>query len=67
MAVYDFAIDPHEFETKRVLVTGGTKGIGQAVAARLQGVVVKGSGHWLMEEAPGQVIPQIVEFINKSR
>jgi pimeloyl-ACP methyl ester carboxylesterase len=28
--------------------------------------VIKGSGHWLMEEAPGQVIPQLVAFINKS-
>jgi NAD(P)-dependent dehydrogenase (short-subunit alcohol dehydrogenase family) len=30
-------MDPHEFDRQRVLVTGGTKGIGQAVAARLQG------------------------------
>jgi pimeloyl-ACP methyl ester carboxylesterase len=30
------------------------------------GVVIKGSGHWLMEEAPKQVIPQLVAFINKS-
>src|SRR5262245_41511175 len=29
-------VDPHEFERKRALVTGGTKGIGHAVAARLQ-------------------------------
>jgi NAD(P)-dependent dehydrogenase (short-subunit alcohol dehydrogenase family) len=36
MAAYDFTIDPHEFDRQRVLVTGGTKGIGQAVAARLR-------------------------------
>jgi NAD(P)-dependent dehydrogenase (short-subunit alcohol dehydrogenase family) len=36
MAAYDFTIDPHEFDGKRVLVTGGTKGIGQAVTARLR-------------------------------
>ena len=30
-------MDRHEFHRQRVLVTGGTKGIGQAVAARLQG------------------------------
>jgi len=33
------------------------------VAANVTGVVVKGSGHWLMEEAPAQVIPAIVEFL----
>jgi pimeloyl-ACP methyl ester carboxylesterase len=33
------------------------------VAANVTGVVVKGTGHWLMEEAPDQVIPAIVEFL----
>lgn len=37
------------------------------VATDVEGVVIKGSGHWLMEEAPTQVIPQLVAFINKSR
>jgi len=32
---HEFIADAHEFERKRVLVTGGTKGIGQAVVARL--------------------------------
>jgi pimeloyl-ACP methyl ester carboxylesterase len=27
-------------------------------------VLIKGSGHWLMEEAPEQTIPQLVKFIN---
>jgi len=26
-------------------------------------VIVKGSGHWLMEEAPEQVIPALVNFL----
>jgi len=37
------------------------------VDTSVQGVVIKGSGHWLMEEAPDQVIPQLVAFINKSK
>jgi pimeloyl-ACP methyl ester carboxylesterase len=28
-------------------------------------VLVKGAGHWLMEEAPDQVIPRLVEFLNR--
>jgi pimeloyl-ACP methyl ester carboxylesterase len=39
---------------------------GRLVDTDVQGVVIKGSGHWLMEEAPRQVIPQLVAFINKS-
>jgi pimeloyl-ACP methyl ester carboxylesterase len=36
---------------------------GSLVATNVKGVVVQGSGHWLMEEAPEQVIPALVEFI----
>lgn len=35
------------------------------VDANVQGVVIKGSGHWLMEEATDQVMPLLVDFINK--
>src|ERR1700687_1489687 len=35
---------------------------GRLVDADVQGVVIKGSGHWLMEEAIQQVIPQLVAF-----
>ncbi len=34
------------------------------VANNVSGTIVKGSGHWLMEEATGQVVPAIVEFLN---
>jgi pimeloyl-ACP methyl ester carboxylesterase len=35
------------------------------VATDVKGVVIEGAGHWLMEEARDQVIPQLVEFIDK--
>jgi pimeloyl-ACP methyl ester carboxylesterase len=38
---------------------------GKLVATNVDGVIVKGSGHWLMEEAPGQVIPKLVDFLNQ--
>jgi pimeloyl-ACP methyl ester carboxylesterase len=38
---------------------------GKMVATNVEGVLVKGSGHWLMEEAPGQVIPKLVEFLDR--
>jgi len=28
-------------------------------------MLVKDRGHWLMEEAPDQVIPKLVEFLNR--
>ena len=34
------------------------------VAVDVHGFVIKGAGHWLMEEAPQEVIPLIVKFIN---
>jgi hypothetical protein len=32
----------------------------------VEGVIVRNSGHWLMEEAPDQVIPKLIEFLNSS-
>ena len=37
------------------------------VDTNVEGVVIKGKGHWLMEEAPEQVIPQLVAFIGRSQ
>jgi pimeloyl-ACP methyl ester carboxylesterase len=38
---------------------------GRLVATNVEGVVVRNSGHWLMEEVPNQVIPKLVEFLNR--
>ena len=37
---------------------------GRLVADRVEGVVIKGAGHWLMEEAPAQVIPKLLAFLD---
>ena len=38
---------------------------GKLVATNVEGVVISGSGHWLMEEATDKVIPKLVEFLNR--
>jgi pimeloyl-ACP methyl ester carboxylesterase len=52
-----------------MLVLGGEKSggdflISQArlVADNVDGVIITGSGHWLIDEAPDQVIPRLVAF-----
>jgi pimeloyl-ACP methyl ester carboxylesterase len=35
------------------------------VADNVEGVVVKGSGHWLMDEARDQVVPKLVGFLSR--
>jgi pimeloyl-ACP methyl ester carboxylesterase len=35
---------------------------GRLVAENVEGVIIKGSGHWLIDEAPEQVIPKLVSF-----
>ena len=54
-----------------MLVLGGEKASGnflieqaRLVDSNVQGVIIKNSGHWLMEEAPQQTIPALVNFIN---
>ena len=53
------------------LVLSGEKASGtflieqaKLVANNVSGNVVRGSGHWLMEEAPDQIIPTLVAFLN---
>lgn len=57
--------------TMPMIVLGGEKSggdflisQGKMVATNVEGVLVKGSGHWLVDEAPGQVIPLLVRFFN---
>jgi pimeloyl-ACP methyl ester carboxylesterase len=40
---------------------------GRLVADNVEGVIVKGSGHWLIDEAPGQVIPKLLAFLAPSQ
>ena len=58
--------------TMPVLVLGGEKSggdfliaQGKMVATNVEGVLIVGSGHWLIDEAPGQVIPKLVEFFGR--
>jgi pimeloyl-ACP methyl ester carboxylesterase len=55
-----------------MLVLSGEKSGGQflidqgtLVDDHVEGVIVKGSGHWLINEAPEQVIPKLVEYLNR--
>jgi len=57
-----------------VMVLTGEKGSGtflvqqaRLVATHVNGQVVAGSGHWLMEESPQVVIPAIVDFFNAAQ
>ena len=68
----DFAQFSQSKLTMPMLVLTGEKASGNTlieqarlVDTEVRGVVIRGSGHWLMEEAPSQVIPQLVAFINK--
>ncbi len=54
-----------------VLVLAGEKASGtflieqtKLVATNVQGQVIPGSGHWLMEEAPQATIPALMTFLN---
>lgn len=58
--------------TMPMLVLSGEKAGGQflidqgkMVDTNVEGVIITGSGHWLMEEAPNKVMPALVAFLNK--
>jgi pimeloyl-ACP methyl ester carboxylesterase len=38
---------------------------GRLVATNVEAIAIPGAGHWLLEEAPDQVIPKLVEFLNR--
>src|SRR6266849_11154311 len=70
----DFAQFAENKLTMPMLVLTGEKASGgflieqaRLVDTNVDGVVIKGKGHWLMEEAQQQVIRQLVAFINKSQ
>jgi pimeloyl-ACP methyl ester carboxylesterase len=55
-----------------VLVLEGERAMGGALTAQaneaasnVRSTILKGAGHWLMEEAPDQVIPQITAFLDE--
>ena len=58
--------------TMPMLVLTGEKASGEGliqqarlVAKNVEGLIIRGSGHWLMEEAPDRVIPKLVEYLNR--
>jgi pimeloyl-ACP methyl ester carboxylesterase len=55
-----------------VLVLEGERSMGGTLSAQareaatdVRSFVLEGAGHWLMEEAPDQVIPKLLEFLNR--
>jgi pimeloyl-ACP methyl ester carboxylesterase len=70
----DFAQFAQSKLTMPMLVLTGEKASGnflieqgRLVASDVNGVVIKGSGHWLMEEASDQVIPQLLGFLAEKK
>jgi pimeloyl-ACP methyl ester carboxylesterase len=69
----DFAAFSKTKLTMPMLVLSGEKSggdflinQGKLVDTNVTGVIIKGSGHWIMEEAPDQTMPALVAFINGS-
>jgi pimeloyl-ACP methyl ester carboxylesterase len=69
----DFAALSQTKLTMPMLVLSGEKSggdflinQGKLVDTNVKGVIIKGSGHWIIDEAPEQVIPALVAFVNGS-
>ena len=70
----DFAEFAQTKLTMPMLVLTGEKASGEflieqarLVDTNVDGVVIKGKGHWLIDEAPQEVIPRLVAFISRSQ
>lgn len=70
----DFAEFAQTKLTMPMLVLTGEKASGEflieqarLVDTNVDGVVIKGKGHWLIDEAPQEVIPRLVAFITRSQ
>lgn len=68
----DFAAFAERRLAMPMLVLTGEKASGEGliaqarlVADHVEGVIVKGSGHWLMDEARDQVVPGLVAFLTR--
>ena len=68
----DFAALAETKLSMPMLVLSGEKAGGQFLIDQgmmvdddVEGVIVKGSGHWIINEAPEQVIPKLLEFLNR--
>jgi pimeloyl-ACP methyl ester carboxylesterase len=68
----DFAAFSRTTLKMPMLVLTGEKASGEflitqsrLVAENVEGVIIKGSGHWLIDEAPEQVVPRLVAFFGQ--
>ena len=68
----DFAGFAQTKLTMPMLVLAGERASGQflidqgrLVDSNVEGIIIRGSGHWLMDEAPQQTISALVAFLNR--
>ncbi|WP_245431249.1 alpha/beta fold hydrolase [Rhodoplanes roseus] len=68
----DFAAFAKKPLSMPMLVLTGEKASGEGLIAQarlvaddVEGVIVKGSGHWLMDEARDQVVPRLLAFLGR--